>query len=496
MNRTRKKHTPPRTGSQLITALVVIFVFSILGIASTQYVINQFRIATYQVDRESTLAIAEAGAEYYRWHLAHSPSDFQDGTGAPGPYLHDYYNANNVKIGTFSLTIVPPPIGSTITTIQSTGYLLKNPNQKRTVVMQMGIPSFSQYAVVANDVMRFGSGTEVWGPIHSNFGIRFDGLAHNLITSSVSQYNDPDHSGGNEFGVHTHVNPVDPLPPALPAPQPPPPNRPDVFAAGRTFPVAPVNFTGITGNLNQMKADAIANGIWLPPSGVNGYHITVKNNDTVDIRVVNTLSTCRYRLSGQWYSYADVRSIATQSTFTYEGQVSLNIPLPANGLIFSEDDTWVDGQIDGGHLTIIAAEEPLASGQANIIVNNDLTYTLYDGTDTIGLIGQQNVGVGFYSDTNLRIDAALIAQNGWVRRWYYQPVSSSQWNPAGCNQNVYKNSITTFGSIATNQRYGFAYTDGTGYQDRFLNYDDKLKYGPPPSFPTTGVYTVISWEER
>jgi hypothetical protein len=56
--------------------------------------------------------------------------------------------------------------------------------------------------------------------------------------------------------------------------------------------------------------------------------------------------------------------------------------------------------------------------------------------------------------------------------------------------------ITLYGMIATNLRYGFAYTDGTGYADRIIIYDSNLLYSPPPSFPlTSDKYTTISWEE-
>ena len=111
--------------------------------------------------------------------------------------------------------------------VESTGYLLDNPNRKRKIAAKFGIPSLSSYAVVANDIMRFGSGTEVFGPIHSNNGIRFDGLTHNMVTSTISQYDDPDQddcNGNNSFGVHTCRTPADPRPPAsVPA-------RPDIFA--------------------------------------------------------------------------------------------------------------------------------------------------------------------------------------------------------------------------------------------------------------------------
>lgn len=59
-----------------------------------------------------------------------------------------------------------------------------------------------------------------------------------------------------------------------------------------------------------------------------------------------------------------------------------------------------------------------------------------------------------------------------------------------------RQTVTLYGMIATSKRYGFAYTDGTGYQNRNLTYDANLLYGPPPSFPlTSDQYTILSWEE-
>ena len=174
---------------------------------------------------------------------------------------------------------------------------------------------------------------------------------------------------------------------------------------------------------------------------------------------------------------------------------TLNIPYPSNGLIFLEDNVWVGGQINGNKITLIAAEEPLATGNANIYTNDDLTYTNNDGTDVIGLIAQNDIEVTFYSEDNLELDAAVIAQRGNVGRYYYQPHGGS-YNPAGCGDNVYRDTVTLNGSIGTNERYGWAYTDGTGYTNRIINYDADLTFGPPPSFPTTGEYELLSWDEE
>ncbi|MEK7465739.1 MAG: hypothetical protein AAB631_03105, partial [Patescibacteria group bacterium] len=121
--------------------------------------------------------VAEAGIEYYRWHLAHAPLDYQDGTGTAGPYVHDYYDKSGSLIGTFTLDITPPPVGSRVVKIRSTGKLLTDTSIEKIIEVRLGVPSLAKYAVAMNDNVRFGAGTEVFGPIHSNKGIRFDGVA-------------------------------------------------------------------------------------------------------------------------------------------------------------------------------------------------------------------------------------------------------------------------------------------------------------------------------
>src|SRR5262245_51718931 len=58
--------------------------------------------------KSQAFAVAEAGIEYYRWHLSHSPLDFKDGTSSTGPFVHSYLDKNNTRIGQFELTITPP----------------------------------------------------------------------------------------------------------------------------------------------------------------------------------------------------------------------------------------------------------------------------------------------------------------------------------------------------------------------------------------------------
>jgi len=41
------------------------------------------------------------------WHIKEFPSDFKDGTGNDGPYLHNYNDPEGGEIGKYSLNINP-----------------------------------------------------------------------------------------------------------------------------------------------------------------------------------------------------------------------------------------------------------------------------------------------------------------------------------------------------------------------------------------------------
>jgi hypothetical protein len=466
--------------------LIPIIIFASIAIVIMGGVMNWTKV-TIQANRElllreEAIQLAEAGIDYYRWHLAHDRDDYQDGTGGPGPYVHNVKDKDGNIIGQYSLNITPPISGSTKVVIKSTGTPLGS-TVSRTIRVEMAIPSFAKYAVAANDMMRFGSGTEVFGPIHSNQGVRFDGLIHNLITSALSSYDDPDHTGQNEFAVHTHVNPVDPLPPN------PVPTRTDVFEVGRQFPVPAVDFTGLTNDLANIKSQAQASGRYFASSGAQGYRIVLNSNDTFTVRRVNSQyndNNCDNAANQSGWGVWSVNNTSAVGTY----------PIPANGLIFVEDNVWVEGVINGARVTIANGRFPdNPANRPQLTVNNDLIYTNYDGTDVIALISQGNLNVGLVSDTDLRIDAALVSQNGRVGRYYYE---------SDCSPYHIRNSITLYGMIATNVRYGFAYAGtsycggvtNNGYCSRNIIYDANLLYGPPPSFPlTSDHYEILSWEE-
>lgn len=462
-----------KKGSALVYALVIMAVVQVILVSIVQYVASNVQYSLNIRSREQALQIAEAGIDFYRWYLAHNVEGrtasqiqaFWTGGTAYGvgtAYEADYTDPSGATTGRYRLEVTAPATGSTVAVVKSTGWTYKHPAVQRIVQVRLRRPSWSESAVLANDFMRFGAGTEVYGKIHSNAGIRFDGVAHNLITSSVATYNDPDHSGGNEFGVHTHDSPTDPLPPAAV------PARTDVFEAGRQFPTTTLDFNGVLGDLNYMKSEAQGgNGVYFTGSGANnrGTQIELQTDGTFRARQVRNFN-------------------GAYSITSYNG-AWVNYTIPDDGVIFVEDNVWVSGTINDRRVTIVAAD--LLGGPApSVYILNDIRYTNSDGRDIIGIIAQNNIEIAWASESDLRIDAALLAQQGRVGREHY--TSKGYWPDS-------KSVITVYGAIATNLRYGFAWTDGTGYTTRNLYYDNNLLYYPPPYFPTGTQYELDLWEE-
>ena len=467
------------------------------GIISWVYIF--YSTVTKEIEKKKAVAIAESGIEYYRWRLNHFPKDYTDGTGRSGPYIHNFENRIGNIIGQFELEITPPLIGSTIVKIKSTGKLNFSKVEK-IIESKLAIPSLIKFSVLSDDNVRFGQGTVVYGQIHSNKGIRFDGIAYNLISSALITYDDPDHSGCNEWAVHTHIPPQDPCPPSNPDPNTLPP-RSDIFKAGREVGRPMVDFVGLSANLAQLKDIASSSGFYRPFSGDNkyGYEIILKENGTFDLyrvdKVKNFPSNC---CAYDPYEFNNTTCYRLNSRYLY-GTWSIdqktflgNYNIPTNGVIFIEDNIWVSGKINNKRLIIASAKFPENPNErTRIIINKDLIYTNYNGNDSIGLIAQKSITVGLESEDDLRIDAALIAQSGRAGRFHYNGT---------CGNNSIKTNLTIFGTIASRIRYGFAWVSGnnlvSGYQNRNLIYDANLLYSPPPEFPLASeFYETLDWQE-
>lgn len=453
-------------GEVIIFLLVVIFVFSITIAPFINWTISINKAIKTSVNKEQSLQIAEAGINYYQWHLAHYPTDYKDGTNDPGPYIHDYIDFDTQTVlGQYSIEIIPPSNGSTIVTIVSTGWTSSNPSVTKTITAKYGIPSLAIYSFLSNDVIWIGPQETVNGQMHSNNGIRFDGIGNAPITSAKSTYTCPSSQGS-------------------PCPQ----TKNGVWGSASQevqnfwqFPVPAIDFSSITSNLASIKSSAQSAGIYLPPSNTNGYSLVFNSNATVSVYKVTSL---RSNPTG-W----DVNLIAHNEDIDYNNRsLQYTVNLPSNGIMYIEDNTWVEGTVNG-RVMVVAAKLPYVSSTApNIYIPNNILYQAKDGTSVLGLLAQKNTVVTYYAPTNLEIDAAIISQNGSAQFFYYQ----------NGNYRI-KNSIFTYGSIMTFGQWTWTWVNGgganvSGFTTTNSTYDSNLLYAPPPGFPlSSSNYKQLSW---
>ena len=448
--------------------IVYIIVFGGLLVAVlaslSGYFLLQYRASLQKAAWASALEIAEAGVNYYRWHLAHAPEDFQDGTGGPGPYVHDYYDPEGDVQGQFSLEITPPQPGSTIVTIRSTGWNNRFPNTKRTILVRYGIPSLSQYSFLSDASSWYGTNITVNGRIHSNNGIRMDGTNLSAVRSQKETY-----LCGSETGCS------------------PPQTKPGVWGAGGPsnlweFPVPKIDFDSITADLAAMKEAAIANSTYFGPSGSFGYHLIFQSDGTLDIYKVTRTRTRRGYNSGEGCRYLNQR-IRTE-------QYQTTLSVGNNDIFFFEDNIWVEGTING-RATVAAARFPTEIYDTNIWIRNNLLYDTKDGSTVLGLIAQDDIYFVLDIPNVFEINAAMLAQEGQIIRHYYG------WG-CGNYSNAVRDKLIIYGAVMSRLKSYWNWGSGpsSGFRVREVNYDSNLFFSPPPYFPTTGEYQFISWQEE
>jgi len=471
-------------GSFLVYGLLITFFVSILLTGILMFVSSSTKVSLQTVSRAEAFQISEAGVLWYRWYLAHMADGrtaqqiqaFWSGGTALGvgtPYVATYEDSAGA-VGHYRLTVTPPTTGSTVVSVLSEGWMDKDPNLIRSIRVRFRRPSWSEYTVVANADVWFGNTETVIGKVFSNGGVRVDGYATNLVSSAVSTYTNASAGASTPSpGVWSsqpgEVSSVYHVP---------------VFQGGKKFPVPTKDFNSIGADLSLMKSDAVA-GVggsrYFGTTGL-GRHIRLLTNGTFQIRTVSARST----KSGRG---TDGSTSAIPNQITGYADAWQTYALPANGVIFVENNVWLEGQVKGARVTIVAAN--LSGGaKANIFLGmNTIQYTYYDGQDNLGIIAQGNIEVIYDSLLTLRIDGALLAQTGRVERSFYG------------DGNDHKTSIHTYGALATNQQYTWNWCVGGncntlyGFTNTQSEYDNHLFYAPPPYFPTGTQYLMDLWEE-
>ncbi len=442
------------SGFIMLTVLVMAVLLSTLGMIGAQLLINNSRFNQYEARSEQALNVAEAGVNYYLWHLAHNSTDYKDGgttpTTAPyGPYTHNYLDTDGNVLGTYTIYITPPSSGSTIATVKSIGQI-PHFSGTRTILAQVGQPSFSNYIFLSDVAMNFSPTTTTTGPVHSNGCIQFDGTNNGPVESAMATC-----VSGSKGGVWGAGGPQ----------------------SQWQYPVPTISFTQVSVDLTglQTLSQPANGGVNLGVSGGMGWYLEL-NSDAA-----GTYNKCKVTNENS----SGITKSACQN----------NLTAPTNGILFSPEEVWIqNAPLSTGYkdrISIVAAKLPDggAGTRKSINIVGNLTYAAHDGSAAIGLIAQQDVFVPQYVPDIMNVDAALLAQSGSVG---YDTANGDL-----------KDTFTLFGSIAQSKNdYGFKTSGGScdpycsGFPTTSYSFDGNLIYAPPPHFPTTGNYSVLNWREQ
>jgi hypothetical protein len=501
----------------------VIVAAAIISTAVLTVVLNNFFVVGNNIKSQQAFNIAEAGINYYLWHLSHNSTDYKDGQSIPatpdptlgyGPYTHNYVDDNAKVTGTYTLWLKPQGGGSTIVNIRAIGKV-NGTNITRTVQAQIGAASFASYSVVADHELWFGSTESTDGPVHSNVGIRMDGASNGDVTAANATYV-PSFSYGGDGSSHPGVW----CSPTVTTPV-------DCNTRPKTdwrYPVTSVDFNQVSSSLCSIKKVAFSsdastsslasqsNACSQTPSGrttaylpqrsatfniARGYLIELNPNGTYNLSYVN--------------GETDTRSTYSQALTLIS--VANNIAIPSSGVIFAEDNVWVRTNPTFHGRVTIGAGRLATSNNANIVIADDILYSTKNGQDAIGLVSENDIILAPYAipssgSFNFEVDAASLTESGSVTFPQVYRTNANRCTRGWVNSGQ---TYLYYGSVASRQAWTWtwlrgsvcgdaAYNPRTGFQvsgvyNNTTQYDYNLLYSPPPSFPITGGYNIISWRE-
>ncbi len=473
-------------GGALIFALVFGTIsFSLVVMGLSGYALYQNKLAMSKHSREMAFQIADAGVAYYRWHIFENEDDYQDGTAASGPYIHDYFDKNQNNIGKFSLDLTAPRTGSTVSTIKSTGWLNVLPGAKRTIKARIGKPSLTDYSFLTNSSIWIGTNEVVHGKMHSNDAVRFDGETDSIVSSQLLGYYCP---------------PAQPLCSGSPW-------KGGVWGAGGPdeffiYPAGFKDFDLINNKLDEIRTTAIDSGIYLDDSPNRGWHIvfstTTSGDDIVMQAQIYSVSLCEGDdcssnkhssnycgdyLCRNCYDTDHKKPDAIDCCLDISDEtLYLTTTTPEIAYIYSEKTVWVEGITKGSIIV---------GSNTDIVIKDDLVYAERVEENILGLTARENILIPYKIGPDLEIHASMIAQNGAIQRYdYYQ----------GASPYKILGTIRVNGSIISYKIWTFTWVDKdmvvlSGFANTETTFNVYSLFNPPPSSPVGANYVLIEWQE-
>lgn len=473
-------HRTPHRGYLILVALVfgAVFLTTLGGLS--MFVLSQNRLQVRSTLQAEALTLAEAGIEYYRWFLAHYPDDLQNGTGVPGPYVMDYDDPETGAAGTVTIEIEGNEACGQLTSVdlRSTGRPESDGSVSRTVTARYARPSVGTYSYILNDSVWAGNDRIINGPYHSNGGIRMDGTANAEVTSSLATWNCT-----SSYGCSPSQS-----------------SAPGVVGSGPNqtlweYPVPQVNFAGISADFGTLKTLAQSDGIYYPrySSGTNtnnasywrGYHLIFNANGTMTVRRVGTPTNLGVTPINTADDTDDWALIGNETAYA-----TVNIPSDC-GLIFIEDNVWVEGTIPS-KVTLVAANVVNSGVAPNAYLVNNIQYGATDGSDGLTLIAEHNVLISPSAPNSMTLNGIFIAQDGAFGMNAYD----------SCTYADKTGTLTILGTTVSAKRTGTQWTStcgayNKGFQNRVDSFDRNMASDPPPFTPVVSAdYELVDWREE
>lgn len=405
-----------------IALLSVVLVSSIIFLlVTTVLILMAYRTTqtTQYVERNQAMHLADAGLNEYMYRLSANGYDYWKSNPTIGPLA--------LEGGTWVVTA--EKAGEQIR-LRSQGTL--DNGKRRTITALVRFPTFADYAwVLGSGNITFGATTVVNGKV------RVTGNIYNSGVIKATAY-----ACGTGKRCYTGSSST-----------PKTANYPGGWQDGAT----PPDFSKITTDINKLKNTASGENSYFPPTGKEGYRVTLQGSQ-VRIEQVTKVEETSGTILGQ------LSVTATQT-----------VAVPASGVLFFDDYVWPMGSY---------------STPVTLATSKDMIYTqnlLRDPAHPKAVCGLVSVGkatwpVWYVSmPQNLTVEAAILSQSGTIG--YDATYPSTAQNPRPDRR---KNDLVLRGSLsAAGGNTGFYASDlSSGFiGDRLYTYDPALYDDPPPLFP-------------
>lgn len=458
-----------KKGSVIVYSLIIIVAASIIFTGLIRFVTENFKMSFRAEPRQQALHIAESGVYYYRWYLgrhvdgktidavlsfwnsgnAYGVDANGDGVCSESEAFERDYDGTGT-VGRYRICVVPPVLGATDASILSTGWTYKEPHVTRSIRVRMRRPAWSEFVLLSDAELDIDdNNTTFYGSVHSNKGVRFEGVAYGPVSSSVESYV---YDGNTKDGIWTSWS--DEFNTIL---------NSNVFSGAKVFPAPAQDFNSVVVSFEEI-AQAAQGQYTLPTlAGGQGWHITLMDDGVAKICWVKKIHKTTNAIVNEDCNHKKL------------GNKENNITLMQTSAIYLRNDLWIDGVLDAGKRLTIAGHHNGVGRNQMIFINGDLTYENKTSWTVLGLAAEENVEIiQGPIDTNgngkIDIDAAVLAQYGYF-------------------SNLYAN-LDFYGAIAAKQ--GFVQDDALVSS---LTYDPNFMIMAPPYFPTGSSYVIDQWTE-